>query len=145
MKKGFTIIEILIAMIILFIAIGFVNISIKAFNSYQRKAETYQNFYITALSLKDWIEVQDLDDDKNYRGVLNGINYTIDIKIIAKTRNYIVYTEGRRGGSNSGNFYIILYKLEMILKDKIKTKEYSFYLTRQKVINPYNEFNEGGR
>ncbi len=145
MKKGFTIIEILIAMIILFIAIGFVNISIKAFNSYQRKAETYQNFYITALSLKDWIEVQDLDNDKNYRGVLNGVNYNINIKIVSKIRNYIVYTEGRRGGSNSGNFYIILYKLEIILKDKIKTKEYSFYLTRQKIINPYNEFNEGGR
>jgi prepilin-type N-terminal cleavage/methylation domain-containing protein len=142
MRRGFTIIEILIAMLILFMAIIFVNMSIKAFNSYQRKAEIYQNFYITALSLKDWVEVQDLGNKKSYNGVLNGINYNINIDIVAKMRNYIVYTEGGGMGSNSGNFYIILYRLRMTLKSDIRAKEYSFYLTKQKITNPYSEFDE---
>ena len=78
MKRGFTIIEILIAMMILFVAIGFVNITIKAFNNYQRKSEVYQNLYITALSLKDLMDTKPLDKVNSYQGILNHnqIDYT---------------------------------------------------------------------
>jgi len=138
MKKGFTVIEILIAMMILFVAIGFVNISIRAFNNYQRKAEVYQNFYITALSLKDLMETKPLDKEKSYRGVLNGLNYLIDIKIISRKKNYIVDLEQAIGGNN-GNFFITLYRLEMRLSDEKRVKEYIFYLTREKIIHIFQE------
>ncbi|NOZ91564.1 MAG: prepilin-type N-terminal cleavage/methylation domain-containing protein [Epsilonproteobacteria bacterium] len=133
MKKGFTIIEILIAMIILFVAIGFVNISIKAFNSYQRKAEVYQNFYITALSLKDWVEVQDLDRGI-YEGKLNGLEYKISIKLVIQKKNLAF--DMQRGMGNYGNVLVKLYYLNLILKDEKREKKFEFYLTKQKNLVP---------
>ena len=138
MKKGFTVIEILIAMMILFVAIGFVNISIKAFNDYQRKSAVYQNFYITALSLKDLMEIKSLDKQKTYRGTLNGIDYLISIKEIIRKKNYIINLEQAMGG-NDGNFFIILYQLKMRLSDGRRVENYSFYLTRQKIIHIFSE------
>jgi len=138
MKKGFTVIEILIAMMVLFIAIGFVNISIKAFNGYQRKSVVYQNFYITALSLKDLMETKPLDKQNSYRGTLNGIEYKILIKELIRKKNYIVDME-QAIGKNDGNFFIILYQLEMTLKIRSRVKKYTYYLTRDKIIHRFIE------
>jgi len=134
MKKGFTVIEILISMMILFVAIAFVNISIKAFNDYQRKSAVYQNFYITALSLKNQMDSNPLERE-SYKGRLNGINYIITKKEILKDRNFIISFDNDTG--NTGDFFITLYQLKMTLKDKIRTKEYTFYLTRQKREHPF--------
>jgi len=128
MKKGFTVIEILIAMMILFVAIGFVNISIKTFNTYQRKSETYQNFYITALSLKDWISSQSLEKE-SYQGIMNGIEYKFNIIALVKRKNYVFNME--LGSGNYGDNLITLYKVEMLLNDKIRTKKFEFLLTKQ--------------
>ena len=141
MKKGFTVIEILIAMMILFVAIGFVNISIKAFNDYQRKSEVYQNFYITALSLKNQMDMNPLDRP-SYKGTLNGINYIITKKEILKQKNFIISFDNDTG--NTGDFFITLYQLKMTLKDEIRTKEYTFYLTRQRREHPLVEVEEAG-
>ena len=143
MKKGFTIIEILIAMMILFVAIGFVNITIKAFNNYQRKSEVYQNLYITALSLKDLMDTKPLDKTNSYRGILNGIDYLISIKEISRQKNYIIDLE-QGVGKNDGNFFITLYKLDMKLSYKSKVKHYIFYLTREKIIHIFREIGDEG-
>jgi len=133
MKKGFTVIEILISMMILFIAIGFVNISIKAFNNYQRKSTVYQNFYITALSLKDWISTEKLDK-KVYTGKMNGLLYKIKVKKIISKNNYR-YSFDTVGG-NDGDFLITLNQINLQLKDKNREKSYTFFLTTQKRVVP---------
>jgi len=128
MKKGFTVIEILIAMMILFTAIGFVNITIKAFNNYQRKSEIYQNFYITALSLKDWLSTESLDK-KSYKGVKNNITYQLKVTELVKNRNYIFSMSEGKG--NYGDFLITLYKIEMLLSQGNKKDKFNFLLTKQ--------------
>ena len=143
MKRGFTIIEILIAMMILFVAIGFVNITIKAFNNYQRKSEVYQNLYITALSLKDLMDTKPLDKVNSYQGILNGIDYFISIKEISRQKNYIIDLE-QGVGINDGNFFITLYKLDMKLSYRSKVKHYIFYLTREKIIHIFREIGDEG-
>ena len=137
MKKAFTIIEILIAMMILFTAIGFVNISIKAFNNYQRKSENYQNLYITALSLKDWISIQPFDIKKNYEGVQNNIKYKITINTLLEEKNY-TFTMGL-GAGNHGNFLITLYQIDMLLLQGLKEKKFKFLITKQKSLK--SDFN----
>ncbi len=133
MKKGFTIIEILIAMLILFTAIGFVNISIKAFNNYQRKSEVYQNFYVTTLSIKDWISTQQLDK-KIYNGEMNGLTYKLELKELISKNNYR-YSFDILGG-NDGDFLITLYQVKLELKNKNREKKYVFFLTKQKRVVP---------
>jgi len=136
MKKGFTIIEILIAMMILFISITFINISIQTFNNYQKKSKKYQNFYVTALSLKDWISEQPLDQ-KKYIGKLNDINYIINVKQIIEERNYRFDPEQPSKSGNYGDYLIILYKLTMILSEKTMIHEYNFYITKQQLTKQY--------
>lgn len=133
MKKGFTIIEILIAMLILFTAIGFVNISIKSFNNYQRKSEVYQNFYVTTLSIKDWISTQQLDK-KIYNGEMNGLTYKLELKELISKNNYR-YSFDILGG-NDGDFLITLYQVKLELKNKNREKKYVFFLTKQKRVVP---------
>jgi len=131
MKKAFTIIEILIAMMILFTAIGFVNISIKAFNNYQRKSENYQNLYITALSLKDWLSIQSFEK-KIYQGIRNDIAYKITINTLLEEKNY-TFTMGL-GAGNHGNFLITLYQVEMVLVQGLKENKFKFLITKQKSL-----------
>ena len=133
MKKGFTVIEILIAMMLLFTAIGFVNISIQAFNTYQRKSKIYQNFYITALSLKDWIGTQPLDK-KVYIGIRNNINYQLKIKKLIEKKNY-TFTMAL-GAGNNGNYLITLYRVEMLLSKDTKEDKFEFLLTKQLSLRP---------
>ena len=142
MKKGFTVIEILIAMMILFVAIGFVNISIKTFNTYQRKSETYQNFYITALSLKDWISSQSLEKE-SYQGTMNGIEYKFNIIALVKRKNYVFNME--LGAGNYGDNLITLYKIEMLLNDKVRTKRFEFLLTKQLNLLKHRVVQEGNQ
>lgn len=132
MKKGFTVIEILIAMLILFTAIGFVNISIKAFNNYQRKSEVYQNFYITTLSIKDLLKTKDMTNNI-YRGELNNIKYIATVTPFIQSKNYDenMFTRG-----NIGDFMITLYKIELTLITRTKTINVSYFLTKQKNLKP---------
>lgn len=131
-KKAFTIIEILIAMLILFMAIAFSSIAIKAFNKYQKQSTKYQMLYITSLSIKE--EMASLKEFKktSYQGVLNDISYIVKIKKLLNKQNYLIDRDGI--GKNNGDFMITLYRLTILLKVEETEKSYSFLLTKQKRI-----------
>jgi hypothetical protein len=131
MKKAFTVVEILIAMLLLFGSIVFVNISIKAFNNYQRKSEKYQNIYITVLSLKDWLSTQMLDK-RTYEGTRNGYRYIFKIKPILQAKNYTFSMAF--GAGNYGDYLVTLYEVELFLMVKDKEHTFNFILTNQKSI-----------
>ena len=130
--KAFTIIEILIAMLILFTAITFSSISIKAFNTYQRQSERYQDFYIVALSLKDKMSLLTEFKKMEYDGSFNGLGYSINIQELIKKRNYLLGQDGI--GRNDGDFMLTLYRLTMILKKRGRAKKYTFLLTKEKLL-----------
>jgi predicted nucleic acid-binding Zn-ribbon protein len=117
---------------VLFTAITFSSISIKAFNTYQRQSERYQDLYITALSLRE--EMSSFPQFKKlaYKGVLNEINYEINIKKLIEKRNYIIGQDGI--GRYDGDYLIGLYQLKMNLIKGRRLKEYIFLLTKQKRI-----------
>ena len=128
MKKGFTVIEILMSMMILFSAIVLVNMSIQTYNDFQRKSIKYQNFYTTALSLKDWISMEPLN--KTFlEGSLNNLNYRFDIKKVKELKNYN-FTMGV-GSGNNGSYLISLYEITMHISNKTHEKKFNFFLTKQ--------------
>jgi Tfp pilus assembly protein PilE len=132
-RKAFTIIEILISMLILFTTVVFVDMTIKAYNTYQRKSRIYQNFYITTLSIKDWLYNQDFSK-KNYEGKMNGVDFKAKIELLIQKPNYEESLEGISG--NVGNFMISLYKVTLTLKYKEIERKFSYFVTKQKIINP---------
>jgi len=131
-KKAFTIVEILIAMLILFMAITFSSISIKAFNKYQKQSKKHQMFYVTSLSLKE--KMSSIKEFKvpQYQGTLNGMDYIIKIKKLLSKQNYIMGIDGI--GRNNGDFMITLYRVTITLETQKKEKTYSFLLSKQKRI-----------
>ena len=131
-KKAFTIVEILIAMLVLFMAIAFSSMGIKAFNKYQKQSKKYQLIYVTALSLKD--EMASLKEFKSsqYRGKLNGVKYVIKVKKLLSKQNFIIDKDGI--GRNNGDFMVTLYRLKITLNIQETEKSYSFLLTKQKRI-----------
>ena len=131
-KKAFTIVEILIAMLILFMAITFTSISIKAFNKYQKQSKKHQMFYVTSLSLKE--KMSSIKEFKvpQYQGTLNGMDYIIKIKKLLSKQNYIMGIDGI--GRNNGDFMITLYRVTITLETQKKEKTYSFLLSKQKRI-----------
>ncbi len=131
-KKAFTIVEILIAMLILFMAIAFSSMGIKAFNKYQKQSKKYQLIYITSLSLKDEMESLKEFKSSQYRGKLNGVKYVIKVKKLLSKQNFIIDKDGI--GRNNGDFMVTLYRLKITLNIQETEKSYSFILTKQKRI-----------
>jgi len=131
-KKAFTVVEILISMLILFTAVVFVNMTMKAYNNYQRKSKVYQNIYTTTLSIKDWLQTQDMS--KNiYKGEMNNIRYIAKISPLLQAKNY---DETMLGSGNIGDFMITLYRVNLILITKIRKLEFNYLVTKQINLNP---------
>lgn len=135
-KSAFTVVEILIAMLILFTAIAFSNMSIKAFHNYERQSKKHEDVYITVLSLKEWMHSLRKFNKMSYEGILNNISYNIQVEKVITKRNYILTQEG--GGQNIGNYFISLYRLTMTLTKEGRIKKYSFLLTKQRSIDAKN-------
>jgi len=130
-SKAFTIIEILISMLILFTTVVFVNMTIKAYNGFQRKSIKYQNFYTTTLSIKDWLYEQDFTKS-TYRGEMNGLSFEAKITLVLQKKNYLFSLEGYSG--NIGNYMIRLYEVELTLKDAQREKHFNYFVTKQKAL-----------
>jgi len=131
-KKAFTVVEILISMLILFTAVVFVNMTMKAYNNYQRKSKVYQNIYTTTLSIKDWLQTQDMSK-KFYKGEMNNIHYIAKITPLLQAKSY---DETMLGSGNIGDFMITLYRVNLILITKIRKLEFNYLVTKQINLNP---------
>jgi len=131
-KKAFTVVEILISMLILFTAVVFVNMTMKAYNNYQRKSKVYQNIYITTLSIKDWLKRQDMTK-VTHKGKMNGISYIAKIIPLIESKNYDETVFGR---GNIGDFMITLYQVNLSLTTQTKILKFSYLVTKQKNLHP---------
>ncbi len=127
-KNGFTLIEVLIATLILAVAIISVNAAFKQFSVYKQKMNKYKNIYTTTLSIKDMIENKELKDNIQDTGIMNGLNFSYKVKLVSKNRNRSL----EEGEGNTGAFEIYLYKINLT----VENKEYTFFKTQYRKIIP---------
>ena len=127
-KNGFTLIEVLIATLILAVAIISVNAAFKQFSVYKQKMNKYKNIYTTTLSIKDMIENKELKDNIQDTGIMNGLNFSYKVKLVSKNRNHSL----EEGEGNTGAFEIYLYKINLT----VENKEYTFFKTQYRKIIP---------
>ncbi len=122
--KGFTLIEVLIASIILFLSIVTVSLAYRQYINYKLKQEKYEKIFISALSLMSKIESEDLDKLTNRSGTINGLKYHITIRKVASKRNYVYgLTESTSG--NIGPFLLTLFRVRI----DISNKSFVLYIT----------------
>jgi len=123
-KKGFVIVEVLVAFIILTTTMSLLTYAQKNFNENVKRLENYENIYITVLSLKNKIDIElQLGDKERYEGKLNNINYSIDLKKI-KEGNDLSY-DNMEGKYTKGIHQFMLFEVKIKLYEVGKI--YTFY------------------
>ena len=133
MRKAFSIIELLISMVILFGAIVFMNMTIKTYNDYTRKSQLYQNVYISTLSMKDWLTVQNFKK-QHYQKTINDVKFDAKITALKAERNHIFH--GELGHGNFGDFLVTLYQVDLVLAYRNREETFTYYVTREERIIP---------
>ena len=128
-RKAFTLVEVLIAVLILSISILSMTAAFKQFFSYKEKLNKYQNLYLTVLSLVDEISKTNLEKKPIGRGEINGLRYSYEAKLVQKNRNFI-YGETKEISGNRGNFELKLYKVTL----HVGNQTFNFYVTRYKKL-----------
>lgn len=130
-KKGFSLIEVLIATVILSASILILSGALKLFFSYKEKLVKYQNIYNTTLSIVDKILAEDLLTKPYGEGTLNGLSYRYKAKLIKKGTDTSGYSYEETQKSGSGLFKILLFKVELT----VENNTYDFYKTQYKKIS----------
>jgi len=86
--NGFTLIEVLVAMLLLTIAVLTVNAAFKQFVGYQDKMSHYEKIYTTVLSLRDELSTVPLVSGEEKRGEMNGLDYQYKVTLIDRRKNF---------------------------------------------------------
>jgi prepilin-type N-terminal cleavage/methylation domain-containing protein len=129
--KGFTLLEVIVALVVLVAAVVSFGAAYNMYVNAQYRQELYQDVYITALSLKNTIEVRKLVDEPGGSGELNGFFYSYSSKQVKTARNYINPDPPSPGG-NIGPFELTLYQVDFELSRDRWKGEFSFYVTQFK-------------
>jgi len=81
-NKGFTLIEMLVAIWIISMVIVLMSFALKQFFMYKEKLEKYKHMYITTISLVDKLMAEPLLKKRLYKGSINQINYKYEVIIL---------------------------------------------------------------
>ncbi len=123
-QRGFTLVEVLVAVLILATVIASLNAAFKQYVTYRAKLNGYENLYLSVLSLKDSLVQQQLRDQAQGRGTLNGLAYRYQITRQLEAKNYVLGMTEQESGNN-GTHELSLYKINL----EIAEKSFAFYHT----------------
>jgi len=132
-RRAFVTIEILVAMVIGFLAIIMLTSSIKSLQKIILQQQNYEELYITVLSLKDTIVAKKCYEHPLLEGSLNGFSYTIECKEEKTLKNYHeTYNDsGEAIEDNYGIFMIYLFDVTIEVRGDGLRKSYQFYQSEQ--------------
>lgn len=126
-NSGFTLVEVLIATLIMVVSIVTVTAALRQFTITRDKLSQYEQLYTTTLSVRDKIMGEVLSDNLGGNGTLNGLAYRYTCHLEQSANNYIVGLDEVQSG-NSGSFVILLYKVRL----DVGGKNFEFYKTQYK-------------
>ncbi|HIE59667.1 MAG TPA: prepilin-type N-terminal cleavage/methylation domain-containing protein [Hydrogenothermaceae bacterium] len=107
-NKAFSLIEVLIATLILSVSIMVISATLKQFFVYKNKLNKYQLIYTTTMSLIDKISLENLLKNPSSQGKLNGLKYKYKATIIERKTNAFSYiSENLENQMQTGSFEIM--------------------------------------
>ncbi len=126
---GFTLIEVLIAMLLMAMVVLMLNGAFKQYASYQSKLTDYQNLYTTVLSLRALLSERPLENGARFEGSLNGLRYVCKVVELERMNNAVVSEFEDQSGSK-GAFELSLFRLDLT----VGGKSFAFNRTRYEKV-----------
>ncbi|MEI6206353.1 MAG: prepilin-type N-terminal cleavage/methylation domain-containing protein [Desulfuromonadales bacterium] len=124
---GFTLVEVLVATLIMVVSIVTVTAALRQFSINRAQLHRYEQLYTVTLSLRDRIMGETLTDNRQDKGVFNGLDYRYTCRLEQSVNNY-VFGEDEAPSGNTGPFLIMLFKVSL----EIEGKTFEFYKTQYK-------------
>jgi len=135
-KKAFLTVEVLISIVIIFMAIVTMTSSIKSVALFERKSTQYEITYITLKSVLNYVQKLELNFDTlttRYTKIdtsLNNLNnFIITLEVKKKNEDYLKDIDSF-GNISKSNKKIILLQMRITLKNKNIRKVYDIYMTK---------------
>lgn len=135
MKKAMITIEVLVAMLILFLVIATSFSNISFFNILNEKKKTYEDTYMNVLSIKDKLSLTLCTTTMRQEGTFNNISYIATCDKEKELRTFTMGMELDDPSGNVGRYLIKLYTITLELQEEKSNKAYSYLLTRSEKIN----------
>lgn len=126
-SSGFTLVEVLVATLIMVVSIVTVTAAIRQFTINREQLRRYEQLYTTTLSIRDKIMGETLIDNSQDKGTLNGFDYRYTCRLEQSANNY-VYAEDPEHDGNKGPFTMMLFKVNL----EVGGKAFEFYRTQYK-------------
>ncbi len=111
-NSGFTLIEVLVASVILFLSILTLNAAYKQYARYRAQQAKYERIYMAALSLADLIKAYPVSKFAGRDITLDSVKFHIKTKLVAAKRGYVLGVTPKATG-NKGQYMIKLYKISI--------------------------------
>jgi type II secretory pathway component PulJ len=121
-NDGFTLIEVLVATLIMVVSIVTVTAAIRQFAIHREKLRSYEQLYTSVLSLRDRIMNRPLKENDEESGEFNGLKYGYRCTLAESANNYIY---GDQAGNN-GMFQVMLFKIDL----EVEGRKYEFFKTQ---------------
>lgn len=128
-------IEVLVAMLILFLVIATSFTNIKFYNIMNEKKLTYEDTYMDVLSLKDKLSETLCQSALKKEGTFNGIHYVASCQKEKELKTFEMGIEPDDPSGNIGNYLIKLYRVTLVLDTKKFDKTYNYYITKAEQLN----------
>ncbi|MFA7403360.1 MAG: prepilin-type N-terminal cleavage/methylation domain-containing protein [Pelobacteraceae bacterium] len=129
-SSGFTLVEVLVATLIMVVSIVTVTAALRQFSINREQLRRYEQLHTTTLSLRDKIMGETLSDNRQDKGILNGLSYSYSCRLEQSANNYLFVEDGALSGNN-GPFSIMLFKVNL----EVGGKTFEFYKTQYKKRN----------
>ncbi|MEA3521878.1 MAG: hypothetical protein U9R50_02795 [Campylobacterota bacterium] len=133
-KKAMMTIEVLIALVIIFLAIVMNTTAVKFFNMTYAKKDQYINFYTTALSIKDNIASEICYQNMKIEGQLNNFTYQATCTLNNEIPNFLKAADIDEVSGHTGPYMMQLFYVSLELKNKNFIKSLTYYITKAKKI-----------
>jgi hypothetical protein len=118
---------VLVATLIMVTSIVTVTAALRQFSINREQLRQYEQLYTTTLSLRDKIMGETLTDNRQGKGVINGLDYRYICHLEQSTNNYVLGEDETQNG-NKGPFLIMLFKVSL----EVGGKTFEFYKTQYK-------------
>lgn len=135
MKKSFIIIEVLIAIFIMFLAIVIVATGYKEKNMFDNKSKLYQKIYINIKNIVNWLDSQNIKILSNnfvlYKIVkINNMKIKIFLKLLEKKSKFNITMNNSQILPSKNNDIYFLYKVKLEVYYLNYKKVYYYDLTK---------------